>query len=469
MNQEKGTIDLDWLTRPTGDPFTDVGGYVIQILQEKFPDKDIWWIIEFITEIYVKDWNGGLHSFFLNSTITQPAFDKPRKIKETISYFNSLLEKKEKFITGVCRLTGNETELFPAGRSNSIMSGSGTFINFHHSFEDGIYISKEMIIRYFFIPFGVQYLSDKLSIIHSNSQEITKLFVSENVKLNLANKSMNSSEGILKSEFHNPANSIFEFANQCINKTSDIENISLSMYHFTNFGAKPDIDLYTFPSNLYTFYKNCLNPSIKEDWLNFIRSHYTNSKLKNITYNQKNQSIQCENKNKQELVNYDTYKSWNNIIYNKLLYNESILKNILKWSEKNKFDFRITTYYQVYLRNMNRKTIQKIEEISDFIIQKKDKDQIKKSITRLNSLRKSYELRSYLLSLIKENFNNGNEKPLITLQEYVEYLFPDGTIWSEIRDLLIISIYQKLHENGIKLEIELPELENEEENEGELL
>ena len=28
-------IDMAWLTRPTGDPFTDVGGYVIKHLMEK--------------------------------------------------------------------------------------------------------------------------------------------------------------------------------------------------------------------------------------------------------------------------------------------------------------------------------------------------------------------------------------------------------------------------------------------------
>ncbi|PIY02808.1 MAG: type I-B CRISPR-associated protein Cas8b1/Cst1, partial [Bacteroidetes bacterium CG_4_10_14_3_um_filter_31_20] len=82
-------------------------------------------------------------------------------------------------------------------------------------------------------------------------------------------------------------------------------------------------------------------------------------------------------------------------------------------------------------------------------------------ITRLNLAKRSFELRMFLLTLIKENFNKGNKKPLITIEEYVEYLFPDGTIWSEIRDLLLIAIYQKLHEKNISFEIEIPETELE--------
>ena len=37
MKQKFNTIDYDWLTKATGDPFADTGGYVIQYLWEKYP------------------------------------------------------------------------------------------------------------------------------------------------------------------------------------------------------------------------------------------------------------------------------------------------------------------------------------------------------------------------------------------------------------------------------------------------
>ena len=54
MKETYTTIDYDWLTRPTGDPFADVGGYVIKYLFEKYPEKDILGLIKYVSDIYVK-------------------------------------------------------------------------------------------------------------------------------------------------------------------------------------------------------------------------------------------------------------------------------------------------------------------------------------------------------------------------------------------------------------------------------
>jgi CRISPR-associated protein Cst1 len=37
------------------------------------------------------------------------------------------------------------------------------------------------------------------------------------------------------------------------------------------------------------------------------------------------------------------------------------------------------------------------------------------------------------------------------MNDYVKYLFPEDRNWSEVRDLILICIYQKLHENGISI------------------
>ena len=70
MPQSYKTVDYEYLTRPTGDPFADVGGYVTGYLQEKRAGKSIIELIEEVTIIYVNYWDNNLHSFFLNSTIT---------------------------------------------------------------------------------------------------------------------------------------------------------------------------------------------------------------------------------------------------------------------------------------------------------------------------------------------------------------------------------------------------------------
>ncbi|MEA3447398.1 MAG: type I-B CRISPR-associated protein Cas8b1/Cst1, partial [Bacteroidota bacterium] len=115
MKQKIKTIDYEWLIRPTGDPFADSGGYVIQYLSELYPDKDIDWLIEYVTKIYVNDWNGKLHTFFHGSKITNPSIKKSEnKIKGTVELFNSILNETAKYIEGNCRISGRFTKLFSA-------------------------------------------------------------------------------------------------------------------------------------------------------------------------------------------------------------------------------------------------------------------------------------------------------------------------------------------------------------------
>ena len=106
---------------------------------------------------------------------------------------------------------------------------------------------------------------------------------------------------------------------------------------------------------------------------------------------------------------------------------------------------------------MDKRTLSKILELADFIIADSSDDEIKKAITRINGQRSSNALRRYLLNLVANyNTKHGNkEKPLVTIEEYADYLFPDGTYWNEIRDLLLIAIYQRLHEMNKSVDVEL--------------
>ena len=115
---------------------------------------------------------------------------------------------------------------------------------------------------------------------------------------------------------------------------------------------------------------------------------------------------------------------------------------------------------------MEKYTIQKIKELADYILNDKSDDQIKKSVVQLNGLKSSGEFRAFLIKLIKNNYEAKNPNPLITLEDYVFYLFPDGTFWKDTRDLLLIAIYQKLHESNLII-AELSSDDDEENNETE--
>ena len=145
MTQEKLNINEKILLQRSGDPFADTGALVIEYLWTlpMYKDKNILELIEAVAKIYVNTWSGKINPFFLNHAITQPAYDAPKKILETIKYYRNLITGEATGTEGYCRILGVKGKLFSAGRSNYMMAGSGTFMNFHHGFEAGLMLSKE--------------------------------------------------------------------------------------------------------------------------------------------------------------------------------------------------------------------------------------------------------------------------------------------------------------------------------------
>jgi CRISPR-associated protein Cst1 len=467
MKKNYSTIDYEWLTKPTGDPFADAGGYVIKYLSEKYPEKDILEIIEHIAEIYVNRWESKINSFFLNSAITQPAFKGDVKIKETLRYFSSLIHETHPSESGYCRITGIQTKLFKAGRDNSLLSGSGTFVNFHHNLQAGIMISKEMIIRMFFIPYGAILIGGRIAVIHSNDTNVNEYFVIENCKANDDSIAMNSSEGILNSAYNIPANALFHFVDDIFTnidliKRDSEKDLSITLYHFTNFGANPEIVLYRLPTNVFRFYSTCLSSKIRKDWQPFLSAHYTNSKYKGAIYNKKTSNYEYIKKKGTEHINFDDYKIWRNVVLENLLHNKSLLGLFLKWSATHKFNFNIIELYQKEIQYMKPETLNKIKELAKFLTEAED-DVIKKIIKSLDGFKSAYDLRRFFLkSAVAKNYNSGAKNTIITLEEMVYYLFPDDVSWRDIRTLLMIAIYQELHERKKFVEIELNNETNEE-------
>jgi CRISPR-associated protein Cst1 len=469
MSYKIATEDRALLTKTIGDPFADAGGYVINFLwqQPHLKNKNILELIEYVAKIYVKNWRGKLNSFFLNSTITQPAFKGDRKIEETLRYFRSLLDETAHAAEGYCRISGRRAKLYPAGRDNHILSGSGTFINFHHSFDSGILVAKEVLIRMFFVPFGTMQLSDKIALIHSSNDKVTQFFIDQNCETNLQRLAGGIAEGILKSPFNSPSNALFQFIDNCLvglkpllysrnDEVNEMNAPSLTLYHFTNFGANPDVTIYNLSSEVFKFYAHGYSIKYQSLWKKFIRAHYKNSKYKDAVFDETGEVWRSR-----QDIQYDVYRTWRNEILERLLIGVSILPQIARWSFDHEFPFGLVEIYQTYIRKMEKRTLEKIKEIADFIVDHKEADYIEKCINRLNKEKSINGLRLFMLRLTEENYERDGQAPLINLQDYSEYLFPDGINWREIRDVLLIAIYERLHALKLKIAAELIDDENE--------
>ncbi len=455
------------LKERTGDPFTDTGGYVIQFFQnqEKWKDKPILDLIEYMAGIYVNHWGAGINALFLNSTVTQASFKGDKKIAETVKYFRSLLDGTAPFEMGYCRISGQFTQLFKGGRENYMMSGSGAFINFHHSFEEGIRLSKEVLIRLFFVPFGVRQIGGMVGVITSNLELITQKYVEENCQKNIAELGSGMGTGVLKHDISNPTNAIFDFAGKWIREIPDLcnkdaddfpipkEQTTINLFHFTNFAAAPDIQLLTLPADVFHFYTFCQGLKVRKEWNQFVRAHHRHSKYSKAKFN-----LETENwESGKETLTYDDYKNWRNGILDRLLAGKPITRLFAQWAHRHHINFIIISKYLTTIRNMDKRTVEKILFLADYVVGH-DPDYISKTVKSLDGCRNAFSLRRAITKWNGDNAKAGNE-PLVRVEEYVNYLFSDSSNWSEIRDVLLIAIYEKSYDKKIRLEVELSEEE----------
>lgn len=452
MNRKYSTINYDKLWSPSGDVFADAGGYALKYLSEKFPEKDILELIEYATEIYVNKWDGKIHMFFLNCSITQPAF-KGKEIQETIKYFNSLLNETAKGIVGNCRILGFKTSLFPAGRHNSILTGSGQYTNFHHSFEEGVMLSKEALIRFHFVPLATEMLCGKLCIINSSNCVLSQSFVYDCVERNIINIGHVSSGGVLTNPSKDPSTAIFRFLDIWLLKLESDTSSNIILSLFTNFKDKPNIQLYTLPFEAFDFYKETQRSVNKDTWQKFVAAYYRKpSEYKKADYDEASLTFKVLEKKDERVVDESEFKYWTNTIYQNLINQKSILRSILKWSVNNTFNINLVKCYIFNILKMKKETIDKIMVLADFVVDNTKEVDMKKVLSKLNGIKSSFLLRKFLLKIVEKNFSDGNSDPIITVQDYTEYLFPEDNFWKEIRDVLLIAIYQRLHERNVKVE-----------------
>jgi CRISPR-associated protein Cst1 len=304
----------------------------------------------------------------------------------------------------------------------------------------------------------------------SSNEKLSKLFVKLTIERNLHEIAVGLSESVAKSDFNKPANAIFDFVDSVLSQLVEFREgntlPSLTLYHFTNFGASPEIQLYQLPAKVFFFYRTCLQPRFKEDWQKFVRSHYYDKQHKGAKYNLQSEKFELVKLKETEIIDIEDYKQWFNRVLNKLLLDENIRPEILRWSRKHPFNFEIVSIYQQNIIGMKKETIIKIKELAAFLVREEDADKIKKRIKALDGAKNASSLRRFILKdVVAANYVAMNENPIVTVDDYVNYLFPDGSYWAEIRDILLIAIYQQLHERDLISEELKIELESEVEEE----
>lgn len=110
---------------------------------------------------------------------------------------------------------------------------------------------------------------------------------------------------------------------------------------------------------------------------------------------------------------------------------------------------------------MEKHTIEVIRRAADFIVEG-DNDNIKNALGKINGAKYPHQLRSFFTALDIKNYKHGANDPLFRVEDFTEYLFGDTANWREIRDVLLIAIYEKLHEQ--KKAVDVPDPTDQEDD-----
>ena len=430
----------------TGDPFVDLGALVAETLPEKtIEDK-----IRFVTDVYVDKWKGNLHSIFLHSKITHISLKNKPELQRTrvLEYYLGVLEGKGRVSEGYCRICANNGLLFEAGRNNYPLVGSGEFVNFHHSHEFGLLICKDCLVKLYFIPLGILQAGGNLMVLQVQNEYIARLLREDIIQNNLDKIHRGSSEGILKSSFTNPRNALFYFAGKLIRRFDlfDQPPQQIRLFYFTNFGSKPNIEIHDLPNPVFSFLQRILKPDLRPEWLRFVKQHYRFGK--SVQFDETDGEWVKTKKKMTTKLNISDYGGSNrNTIHDRLLSGRSILGPLRQIYKVRKFPILIAITYLKEVRKVRQEQIDLIQRISDRIIALSQKaGDYKKFITPIEGAKYGHQLRGALLRMVKAHYKNGEPEPFVRLKDYVDYLFPDGQSWYEVRDFLLICLYEKLHD-----------------------
>ncbi len=430
---------------PTGDPFVDAGGLALDYLRQVYQDKNLPTLIRLAADIYVNHWGANLFAIFHGSKITHKAYVGEAKVNGTVDMYETILNKDSPALTDNCRICGHEDALYPVGRDQYCLAGSKAFANFHHQHEDGIYVCPSCSVKLLFLPLTIVQMGGMLALLHPTSSESKTYWLNKTVRENLDRVGRQTAEGILKHKFSNPRNALFEIAYDIIDENDKHKKEHLLFYHFTNFAASPNCEIYQLPSPIFKFLSIMRIGELKEQWNAFVRRHYHISKS---SWNEKTASWTDKEDNP---ISPDNYRNNQNDIFEQLLAGKSILPFMRRYArrcfaDKKVFNSLISSHYAREVLHMQDKQIQLIRQIADTILELGQKtDSLKKYLVAIEGAGKAYQLRGVLLKIVKDNFTSGQAEPVITLDDYVTYLFPDGQYWGEIRDLLLIHLYEKMH------------------------
>lgn len=461
----------------TGHPFIDIGVATITAFSgKKKPEElsidDLETIAKYMAEKYsIKPLRSFLTVVFPNSGFTQPAyFNDP--IKQQI-YAERVLRSFRHEIPQTGEIDDFLGAPIPAisfdvkgslsyGRAYRqhipLLTGEDV-INFFPNGEAGMPISGEALLAIQAFPLGCAKSAGRILAVHSDNPEITQHFARRFLEDN--RKIIQLSEGSDKlPESHLSlrtlvVETLITAAQMQREYEEDELPFSITIYHISNSGQSPSLDIYHLPLQVIGFIRKMLSAEFRGDWGKIVQSAW---------------EVQPEKKNKKK--EEPKLKPRKNYLYEDLFrlpenayrfLRTYFLRVALKLAKKDTYDprpkystkleidivsWKITQEFLRRIMQMEQERINQIRDMGDRLAEYVNSQNDKRFFQEF-FIQNRYEFfRSRLLKANLAHVKRGNI-PIIEFEPYIK-VFEEGTElahsdWRLARDLVLIRMVERLH------------------------
>lgn len=441
-------VDPEPKTQPReiiGDPFVDTGVLAIEMIAKKpfnaCTPADLRSAADDLIDIYLTPaWRKELYSIFPNSTYIQSSggYDHRGHSKEFLYGLIDGVNNAQSSTTFCCYCGSPAHEQMPFYKTHVPLVGSGSFTNYFPSFRNGLNICARCALAIQFAPLLWYKAGGKPCLISSNNWDIIQEFGAEvfrAIQVRMASGEYESVEnpGLFDEKFKSPQNALFHLAykfgkDYCM-KGICRPNESIVLYRIDNYNQGPTgIQIYSLPSNVFRFVARMMNsPEYRSAWFALLSRHYAKTK------------------------GDETLPVWKvkyNAIHTSLLDGKSILGAFK--DDKTRMPTMPWAVVEEYMRSvrcMNQQRIDQIKSISDSIALCIRESKKFNRVLDLNSARDLPSFRNQLQLLMRDWQRLGKEEPLTTFDDYTAILLPgDYRGWTEVRDLMVVRLYEQLHD-----------------------
>jgi CRISPR-associated protein Cst1 len=451
-------------TEFVGDPIVDSGLMAIKLLTDKelyeCSKENLKNVSENLVNLYLTPaWYKEIQSIFPNSTYVQTARNYDRKAKSK-EFLRELADNINNYDddAGYCILCGKNAykrrDGKPFVKTHIPLVGSSDHTNFFPSFKNGIDICARCALAVQFAPILFYKTGGKPSAISCNNKDVIKAFGRECIEYINQKRVLNAfkskeTSGIFDEGFKSPQNALFHLAYKLSTNYKSLlnSNEEIMIYRIDNYNQNPSgVSIYKLPNNVFRFVISMMkSPEYKRIWYELLSKHYHG---KEVTKN-----------------GLPIWKVHYNTIHDNLLNNKTIL-----WAFKDDkakeltVPFIIVERYMDLVRSMNKQRIEAIRDLADKIAICIEETGDKRRVNDIVSAKDLPAFRNQLRHIFRDWQKLGRDEPMITYDEYIATVIPgDYSSWQEVRDLMVIRLYEKLHDMLSTEKEDEVELEGDEE------